>query len=268
MDDRAGDVTTLGPDEPNDPDSHAVMSNLPDIPLDTVPKQRRKGAYELANMLRALAGDSLVSFSVYGRAMLADFNDQRDALESVAVLTTFDLDKIHLMAENGQKLGQYQVRAPLLMTAETLETSCRTFPLEMLEIQQTRSVVLGRDCFDDVIFDRAEARLQCGRELERARIHLRQGLLASGGQDEQLPAVTFGVLEQTLRVLRAMLWLWNQPCPKSTAGMISDVEQAGDLTLVWLAALVDRPCGNPLANLQGVYWDLTALAERAARLPV
>jgi len=237
-----------------------MVSNS-DLRLDAVPYKLRKGATELAEILRRVGGESLKSHTVFGKALMSDYAEGVDSLESVAVFAEVDLDLIHSLAIEGEQLGRYRVQAPLIMTPRYIADSCDAFPVELLEIQQVNTVVTGGNFFSDLVFERGDMRLQCERELKRGLIQLRQGLLASAGRDHLLPGLTQGVMAQAMRVLRALLWLWDRPCPNSTMEMVSAVESAGKLSLGGLSGVVQRPGEDPYVNLGGVYNDLERLAR-------
>ena len=233
-----------------------------DINISSLPLAVQPAVRTLAELLLDSAGQNLISFAVFGPVLSDDFDPRRMPVRSVAVLERMDLALIDSLRAHGPRLGRQHLQAPLFMTAEHIDQSRDSFPIELLEMQCLNVLVLGRDCFGSLEFSRPDVRLQCERELKATQIALRQGLL-SAHKDSLIAPLLAAAAEQTLRVLRAVLWLRDVKAktPRDAVGLIT---AAGNLTSQSLTGLKD--CLTPsrkadLLRFQQVYAEIEALSK-------
>lgn len=238
-----------------------------DINVDTLPAAYRDGFRQFAQALLELAGDNLIGLSAFGGWLVDDPFFEGTPARSVAVLQRLDLKMLDQLASSGARFGKLNVRAPLMMTQEYIKASCDVFPLELLEIQQLRSPVCGRDHFAELTFERKDVRLQCEREFKSELIQLRQGLLAAAGRHKLLGELCRAVTERTVRILRGVLHLAD---PSETVKQAREVvERAAATTEVTLRTLDRLVAGGQepgLAEFEGLYGEVAALAAYADAL--
>jgi len=243
------------------------MAEYP-ITVDTLPPPYRDGFVALANTLRVLAGENLLGLCAFGGWLAGDPFFAGTPGRSVVVLRRIDLRMLDRLATSGAKFGRRNLRAPLIMTPEYVRSSCDTFPLELLEIQQTHVVVCGADYFADLRFEPRHVRLQCEREFKSELIQLRQGLLAAAGRRKLLGTLCLDVAERTLRVLRGVLYLADA---SQTAGPSAAlVRQVAAHTRLGLPALERLVAGRPeigLPEFEALYQDIAQLAGYIDELP-
>jgi hypothetical protein len=215
---------------------------------------------EFVALLQALAGEHLRALAVIGEL-------GRPPIRNVVVLDEIDLDFVRQLGAQGASLGRLGVQAPLLMTPEYIRASLDAFPIELLEIQQSHLNLLGDDFFAPLVFKKTDVRLELERELKREVILIRQGVLSAGDRARVLVDVHAAATEQTLRLLRAFLWLHDRPAPASTAEL---VRVAGELTGLDVSAFAAGAFGRTDAfrAVETLYETVIALGNRVDRLTV
>ncbi len=236
------------------------------IHTERVPPEYQEGFELLCRTLFELAGENLLGVTAFGFWLVGDALPD-DAATSVMVLERVDLELIDRLAEHGQTLGAKRLRAPLVMTPAYIDESCDVFPLELLEIQQTRRVVCGEDFFAGCGFEPADVRLQAERELKSELIQLRQGLLAAAGRRRLLDDLARAAAARMLRILRGLLYLAGvERVSERAAGL---VVQAARTLEIKLPMLHDVVCGLDDLGFEGFgrfYGEVEALATHANTL--
>lgn len=233
----------------------------------SLPAGARESFQHFGATLRELFGDSLLGLSAFGGWLHGDPFYRDTPGRSVVVVPRIELDPLDQLATRGVKLGNLQVAAPLIMTPEYIQASCDAFPLELLEIQATCTVLLGADYFAALEFGRSELRLQCERDLKSELIQLRQGLLAAAGRHKLLSPLCRASVERVVRVMRGVLRLGAKPAAKLAAGVL---EQAGSLTSVRMPTAITLARSDVLldfAGFQRYYGEVASMAEHVDGMP-
>ncbi len=177
----------------------------------SLPGTVAKKIHPFRDALQSTLKERLISMAVTGRAALVteDFSDDR--VESVVVLDTVSLDAVEQVAPLGRKFVRRGVASPLLMSRPYIAASLDVFPLEFLEIKRAHLTIHGDDVFDDLSIEKRDLRRQCERELKSFLIRLRQGYLASTGQERALGAVMRDAAGSLAAVVRGILHLLDEP---------------------------------------------------------
>ena len=231
------------------------------IDVTQLPEAIRAGIQQLAEVLVELAGDDLRCYAVIGPALMDDFDAKRMHVQSVAVLARMDMSALERLRHKGVRIGKKGLRAPLIMTPRYIDKSRDAFPVELIEIQQLHTVVVGEDPFVDLAFQRSDVRLQCERELKRCLIQLRQGLLSSAGRDRVLAEVCTAAAEHVLRVLRALVWLAEQPAPRVSLAILEAAEKAIERDFPNIRSAISGEPMSSFGAFERFYGDIESLAD-------
>ncbi len=116
----------------------------------------------------------------------------------VSTLTAADLAALMPFVSRWRAAGD---GVPLLLTRLELERSLDTFPIEYGAIMAKHEVVQGTDPFAGLAIGRDDLRRACERQVKSHLIHLREGLLETGGR----PSAMAGLVESSAPAFRAVL---------------------------------------------------------------
>ncbi len=183
-----------------------------------------EAANQYERVIREVIGQAAVSLTLYGRVTTPAFDERRHTARSVLLLKQIDLGTLQQLAKHGVALGKLKFAAPVIMTTEYIKESLDTFPLELLEIASTGNILFGDNHFADLTFEDSHIRLQTERELKTSLIGMRQGLLASTGQEKLLGALVMDIGEGLLRPIRGLLWLQGHRETMDVETMLSKTE--------------------------------------------
>jgi len=238
-----------------------------DIDVSSLPELLQPPVQNLAQLLLELAGDNLQALAVFGSLVGEDFDPKRMSVRSVAIFEKMDLALLNQLRSHGPRLGRQRIQAPLFMTEGYIDQSRDSFPVELLEIQRLHTMVLGQDCFESLEFSRSDVRLQCERELKANLITLRQGLL-SAHKDAFIGPLLAAVMEQILRVLRAVLWLKELDVPPGAAAVALAIEGLLDWKLPGLKNCLAGPAKGSFKQFEQVYRDIESLSKYVNEISV
>ncbi|MBU0617385.1 MAG: hypothetical protein KKI02_06695 [Planctomycetes bacterium] len=237
------------------------MANL-EIDSSTLPSMHRHGFEQFAQALLELAGDNLLGLSAFGGWLESDPFFEDTPARSVAVLKRVDLRMLDRLASSGAKFGKSNISAPLMMTPEYIKSSCDVFPLELMEIQQLHTPIVGDDRFVELTFGRNVVRLQCEREFKGELIQLRQGLLAAAGRHKLLPELCRACAARIVRMLRGVLFLGGvSPAPKLTHEIVKRAAETTGKSLDTLARIVAAPAEVEFDTFERFYGEIDALTS-------
>ncbi len=233
-----------------------VASNLP--------HEMRKEFDHLSSLLSSLFGDSFLGLTAFGPCLDGRTGTEA-SIETVAVVSHVDLQLVRRLAEHAAELGRRGFTAPLLMTPDYISASLDTFPLELIEIHQHHATAAGRDYFDQLTIDSAHVRLQCEREFKRILMRIRQGLLASGGQETVLEALELDIGRHALRTLRGYLWFKGERAYLAPDAVIAHCGRLVGRPLAGITNALRVGGEHGWSELVALYDDVEALAAAANR---
>lgn len=236
--------------------SHSQTVSSPQIP-----PRIREPVTALVNLLSDLHGRGGLSVAVYGSSLTPQVNERDEAVQTVLVLEQIDLRFLHRLSEHGPRLGKQGLAAPLVMTPAYLKQSLDSFPLELLEIQQSHVQIVGQDHFVNLPLEAQHVRLECERELKRMLIGLRQGLLTAGERDSMLQAIIDDAADNLLRTLRGMLWLKGDTEFLPAFDLVAKIETLCGRTFSGVDTVIARHVTDIDALFDAFYRDVESLSE-------
>jgi hypothetical protein len=116
----------------------------------------------------------------------------------VSTLTPDDLAALVPLVPRWRAAGN---SVPLLLTRDELERSLDIFPIEYSAIAASHELVAGIDPFARMAIASADLRRACERQVKSHLIHLREGLLETGGR----PSAIATLVESSAAPFRAVL---------------------------------------------------------------
>jgi hypothetical protein len=141
----------------------------------------------------------------------------------VASLTPADLAALVPFVARWRAAGG---SVPFVVTRKELERTLDIFPIEYARILATEKVLAGADPFIGLAIDPEHMRNACERQVKSHLIHLREGLLETGGRPSALHELVRASSAPFRALLQAVAWLMTEadgPRPR----LHDDAELAG-----------------------------------------
>jgi len=223
----------------------------------------REAANQFEQVIKEVVGPHALSLTLYGRVTSQLFDVGRHTARSVLVLQQVELTILQQLAKHGMALGKLKFAAPIIMTPGYIKESLDTFPLELLEISTSGITLFGDNHFADLTFEVSHIRLQTERELKTTLISMRQGLLASTGQDKLLGALQMDIGEGMLRPIRGLLWLKGHRDSLDMDAMLTKVETVVSTQLGGLRSALNPSGPHGWKEFEQLYADVEALGKLA-----
>lgn len=168
---------------------------------------------QLASQLATALGDRLHSVVVYGSAAAGDFVpgvSTYNVLVLAQPLTVTELELISGAMAAWHKAGH---PTPLMFTPAQLMASTDAFPIELLDIRQSRQVLHGPDLLAELRVEPGHLRLQVERELTGKLLALRGQYLLAAGRPAQVEQLMLHSASTFLVLFRAALRLFQESVP-------------------------------------------------------
>jgi hypothetical protein len=173
----------------------------------------RESVKLFADKITTTLGENLLSITVVGSSLTADFKPGHSDINTVLVLNKHSLNSLKLIASLAKPLSRKKISPPLLMTLSYIERSLDVFGIEFLDFQLRHQTILGDDPFAGLTFEKKDVRLQCERELKATLIRLRQGYIAAAANKKLIRDILISTAKGLAPLLRAMLWLKDAERP-------------------------------------------------------
>jgi len=176
--------------------------------------------------LTAVFSDHLQSIILYGSATGPDYIAGVSDHNFLVVLDDTgmaELDKARSLVTGWRKK---KIAMPLFMSEQYIQASLDSFPIEFLNMQLSRRVVLGEDVIAELEINSEHLRLQAEREVKGYLLKLRQGLILSLGKASEMRALVIDSLSALTSLFRALLVLKNLEVPEVKQEVIMAACQA------------------------------------------
>jgi hypothetical protein len=166
-------------------------------------------AERLAN---ALAGN-LRCVALYGSAAAGDFVPGASNFNLLVVADRLDVAALNTARPAIKEWSHLGHPTPLFFTTRELAGSTDAFPLELLDIQQSRRILWGADLLADLKIDSGHLRRQIERELSGKLLKLRARYLVAKHDDDAVNDLMLHSLSTFLVLFRAALRLYQPAVP-------------------------------------------------------
>ena len=127
-------------------------------------------------------GDNLLSVILYGSAVKGRFVDRTSDVNVLIILKSTDPEALVDMGKRARSVMRKNRINPLLLTEGEFLGSADVFPMEYLDIRDSRKVVYGSDLTERLDLTHANLRHQVEEELRGSIAGVRRVLMGSGGK--------------------------------------------------------------------------------------
>ncbi|HEX4414063.1 MAG TPA: hypothetical protein VH107_10580 [Lacipirellulaceae bacterium] len=168
---------------------------------------------ELAQRLANSLAGNLKCIALYGSAAAGDFLPGVSNFNVLVVADRLDVAALNTASPVIKEWSQLGHPTPLFFTTQQLANSTDAFPLELLDIQQSRRILWGDDLLAGLKIDSAHLRRQIERELSGKLLKLRARYLTAKHDHEAASDLMLHSLSTFLVLFRATLRLYQPVVP-------------------------------------------------------
>jgi predicted nucleotidyltransferase len=166
---------------------------------------------------------------LYGSAASGEHIPKQSDYNVLVLVDSLDVSRLNAVAAVVRAWSEAANPPPFTLTKEEWRRSADIFPMEYSDIQERHRVLYGESPFDGVRVAPADLRRQLESEAMGKLLHLRQGVLAAGG-DGRRQLELLEASKSTIMVLfRATLRLHGETPPADTVELCRHVARLAGL---------------------------------------
>jgi hypothetical protein len=156
----------------------------------------------VAQLLKAY-GDELTAVVLYGSAAAGEHIARRSDYNVLVIVRSLGVEQLRAASAVARAWNAAGNPAPLTMTEAEWRRSADIFPMEYADILERHRVLHGTPPFDGVAVSPKHLRLELEQQAMGKLLHLRQGVLASGGDSKLLLELLEASLSTFMVIFRA-----------------------------------------------------------------
>jgi hypothetical protein len=187
--------------------------------------------------IQSVYGDAVSSVVMYGPAARGGDQSVDGSIGFLVVMHDNTPSELARCAGHLKSWSKQGIATPLFLDNGYIEQSLDTFPLEFMAMQVSHQVLAGEDVLEGLVFDKADVRRQCERELKGKLIHLRAEYLTLRGNAKALMDLVKRSLATFRLVFVGALYLRDIDSPSQTGDILDAVADAYGLDGVFLRKL-------------------------------
>lgn len=213
----------------------------------------RMSPESLVAELRNAIGDDLRSVVLYGSAAAGDFVQGASDYDVLIVAKSLDVDTLQKLSGPIRAWIGSGNPPPQCFTPEELENSADAFPIEFLDMQQSRKLIYGADPLASLAIADDHLRLQLERELKGKLLLLRQKGMLVIDQPRELQNLLIASATTFLVLSRAALRLFQKEVPRQKVVALRELSKHLSLEIrpiVTLAEMREQKLDAPKTEAQ------------------
>lgn len=165
---------------------------------------------ELVSQLRAAYGAELRAVVLYGSAAAGEHIKKRSDYNVLVLLESLGLERLRAAAAVARAWAEGGNPAPLTMTTSEWRGSVDIFPMEYADLLERHRILYGDLPIDSIRVEPSYLRLQLEQEAMGKLLKLRQGILASGGDQRRQIELLGASLSTIMTIFRAVVRLHGE----------------------------------------------------------
>jgi predicted nucleotidyltransferase len=162
---------------------------------------------QLVEQLRAAYGPELRNVVLYGSAAAGEHIPKRSDYNILVLVDKLPLERLRAAAAVSSAWGEAGNPPPMTLTTHEWRSSADIFAMEYADIIDRHKVLYGENPFDGIRVDPKDLRLQLEHEAMGKLLKLRQGVLASGGDERRQTELLADSLSTIMVIFRAVVRL-------------------------------------------------------------
>ena len=172
---------------------------------------------DLVSQLRAAYGSALRTIVLYGSAAAGQRIPKHSDYNVLVIVDELDAPRLTSASAASRAWNDAGNHAPLTLTASEWRNSADIFPMEYADILARHRVLFGELPLDGVSVDVRDLRLQLEHEAMGSLLKLRQGVLASGNENQRQLELLAASASTVMVIFRALVRLHGDSPPADNA---------------------------------------------------
>ncbi|MGB2879835.1 MAG: hypothetical protein WBD24_06615 [Candidatus Omnitrophota bacterium] len=194
--------------------------------LDKLPKKAAGVLKPYLEELIKVYGDDVISLFVYGSVTGPDYNPKTSDINLAVVLKKVSLEKFKPVLKTVRGGAKKKITAPLFLSPSYIKMSLDTFPMEFMNMKDSRVMLYGDDVLADIAADKADLRRECEYQLKGKLLTIRQAYLEEALDRKGLERLLKMSFRALIPVLENVLRLKKEgPVPGEKEKVLRQLEE-------------------------------------------
>jgi hypothetical protein len=169
------------------------------------------------------AASNLLAVILYGSAAGEEYDPRHSDLNVLCILRDLSYSTLQKITPSLTWWAKQKQRPPLLMTRQELESSADVFAIELLDMKAKYRVLFGEDVLRNLEVPMHLHRAQLEYELREKLILLRQRLVTTMGDDNQIRHLLVHSFPSFVTLFRHALIAGGNAAPQTKRGIIREL---------------------------------------------
>lgn len=195
---------------------------------------------ELVKRLQQACGNNLVAVVLYGSAAGQDFDEQYSDVNVLIVLDKMGSPEFAALPPVVDWWSRNEkIRPPMILTLDELRDSADVFAIELLDIQHNHRTLYGEDVVSEIKVPMNLHRVEVEHELRTILLRLRQHLLLTPDNEDELRAVLAKSISSVLTLFRHALITVGENPPYAKPKLLEHVAEVFDVDVRPLRTILE-----------------------------
>ena len=190
------------------------------------PKNPEEIFAEITDDFKNIFGSDLISIFLYGSGAGKHYIPGKSDLNFFIILSEEGIDNLDKAISSVTRWRKQNVAIPLFMTKAEIASSLDSYPIEFLTMKNRYVLVYGEDVLEELSLEPSHLKLQLERELKAKILHLRRGLLETGGQAKKIRELIKASFTAFISIFKALIYLKGIEIPQGRRDIIRSASGA------------------------------------------
>jgi len=181
--------------------------------IDKLPENVQRVIAPYLEKLLELLKDGVVSVFAYGSVTGPEYDRKRSDINIAVVLKDASAENLKPVLRTVRGGLKKNITVPLFLTPSYIGMSMDTFPIEFMEMKDTRCVLFGEDILEDINTGKEDIRRECEYQIKGKLLALRQVYLEQALKPHALEKLIKRSLRSLFPVFRNILRIKNGKTP-------------------------------------------------------
>jgi hypothetical protein len=168
---------------------------------------------DLVSQLQKAYSAQLRAVVLYGSAAAGEHIPKRSDYNVLVIVDSLPLDSLRAASAVARAWSDAGNPPPMTLTATEWRSSADIFPMEYADILERHKVLYGQPPFDGITVSPRDLRLQVEQQAMGKLLQLRQGVLASGGDNGRQAELLAASLSTIMVIFRGVARLYGETPP-------------------------------------------------------
>lgn len=210
--------------------------------IEKLPRDAQKVLRPYLDKMLEVYGNDIIAIFAYGSVTSSAYDLKTSDINIAIVLKDTSLPALKPVLKTVKAGMRKRITVPLFLTPAYIKMSLDTFPMEFMNMKDTRLVLLGDDILADIAANNEDLRRECEYQLKGKLLTMRQAYLEQAKSRKELEKLIkvslralFPVFQSMLRIKRAA------PPPADKAEVLRELGREFDIDVAsFLEVLSDK----------------------------